>query len=324
MTTTPPNATAAGYWNLGGDLPVVRLGYGAMQLAGPGVFGPPADPDGAVAVLRRAVELGVNHIDTSDYYGPFVVNELIRRALYPYPHGLVLVTKVGARRDDAGGWLSADSPAELRQAVHDNLTRLGLDRLDMVNLRIGSTLGPQEEPVGERFAALAELREQGLIRHLGVSNVTSAQLAEAQRIAPVACVQNYFNIVQRNDAALVDECARAGIGYVPFFPLGGSFSSVAGERIETVAKRHEGNAAQIALAWLLARSPSMMLIPGTTSLAHLEQNVADRKSTRLNSSHGSISYAVFCLQKKRRWPRGAPTSSSQRRSGPATPVRRPR
>jgi len=274
MTTTPPNATAAGYWNLGGDLPVVRLGYGAMQLAGPGVFGPPADPDGAVAVLRRAVELGVNHIDTSDYYGPFVVNELIRRALYPYPDGLVLVTKVGARRDDAGGWLSADSPAELRQAVHDNLTRLGLDRLDMVNLRIGSTLGPQEEPVGERFAALAELREQGLVRHLGVSNVTSAQLGEAQRIAPVACVQNYFNIVQRNDAALVDECARAGVGYVPFFPLGGSFSSVAGERIETVAKRHEATAAQIALAWLLARSPSMMLIPGTTSLAHLEQNVA--------------------------------------------------
>jgi pyridoxine 4-dehydrogenase len=274
MTTTSPNAAAAGSWALGGDLPVTRLGYGAMQLAGPGVFGPPADPDGAVAVLRRAVELGVNHIDTSDYYGPFVVNELIRRALHPYPADLVLVTKVGAVRDSAGGWLAADSPAELRQAVHDNLSRLGLDRLDLVNLRLGSAIEPQEEPVAERFAALAELREQGLIRHLGLSNVTAAQLAEARQVAPVACVQNYFNIVARGDAAMVDECARAGIGYVPFFPLGGSFSTVAGERIETVAKRHGATASQVALAWLLARSPSLLLIPGTSSIGHLEQNVA--------------------------------------------------
>jgi aryl-alcohol dehydrogenase-like predicted oxidoreductase len=273
-TTTPPNAAAAGHWQLGGDLPVTRLGYGAMQLAGPGVFGPPADPDGAVAVLRHAVELGVNHIDTSDYYGPFVVNDLIRQALHPYPDGLVLVTKVGARRDATGGWLPADSPAELGQAVRDNLTRLGLDRLDLVNLRVGGVMGPDEGRLGERFGALAELREQGLIRHLGVSNVTAAQLAEARQIAPVACVQNYFNIVKRDDAAMVDACAAAGIGYVPFFPLGGSFSQMAGERIETVAKRHEATAAQIALAWLLARSPALLLIPGTSSVAHLEQNVA--------------------------------------------------
>ena len=272
--TTSPDAASAGSWLLGGDLPVTRLGYGAMQLAGPGVFGPPADPDGAVAVLRRAVELGVNHIDTSDYYGPFVVNDLIRRALHPYPDGLVLATKVGARRNGAGGWLPADSPAELRQAVQDNLSRLGLDRIDLVNLRLGSAAEPRQEPVGERFAALAGLREQGLIRHLGLSNVTAAQLAEARQIAPVACVQNYFNILNRDDGALVDECARTGTGYVPFFPLGGSFSAVAGERIETVAERHAATASQIALAWLLARSPSLLPIPGTSSLAHLEQNVA--------------------------------------------------
>jgi pyridoxine 4-dehydrogenase len=271
MTT---DATAGGYWSLGGDLPVTRLGYGAMQLAGPGVFGPPADPDNAVAVLRRAVELGVNHIDTSDYYGPYVVNDLIRTALHPYPEGLVLVTKVGARRDGTGAWLPADSPEELRQAVHDNLRRLGVDRMDAVNLRIGGTAGPTEAPLADRFAALAELREQGLIRHLGVSNVTPAQLAEARAIAPVACVQNHFNITQRDDAALVAECAAAGIGYVPFFPLGGTFSSVDSARAEAVAAAHGVSTAQVALAWLLAQSPALLLIPGTSSLGHLEENVA--------------------------------------------------
>src|SRR5215470_6783013 len=206
MTTPSTGAGAAGYWQLGGDLPVARLGYGAMQLAGPGAFGPPADPDGAVAVLRRAVELGVNHIDTSDYYGPFVVNELIRTALHPYPEDLVLVTKVGARRDSDGSFLPADSPPELRQAVHDNLTRLDRDRLDLVNLRLGGLAGPDEESLAERFGVLVELQKQGLIRHLGVSNVTPAQLAEARQIGPVACVQNYFNIAKRDDAPMLDAC----------------------------------------------------------------------------------------------------------------------
>jgi aryl-alcohol dehydrogenase-like predicted oxidoreductase len=274
MTIQSTGAGAAGYWQLGGDLPVARLGYGAMQLAGPGVFGPPADRDAAVAVLRRAVELGVNHIDTSDYYGPYVVNELIRTALHPYPEDLVLVTKVGARRDANGGWLPADSPPELRQAVRDNLARLGRDRLDLVNLRLGGLAGPEEGSLAERFGTLAELREQGLIRHLGVSNVTAAQLTEARQIAPVACVQNYFNIAKRDDAPMVDACTEAGIGYVPFFPLGGSFSQVAGQRVDAVAQRHGVTASQVALAWLLARSPALLLIPGTSRVAHLEQNVA--------------------------------------------------
>jgi aryl-alcohol dehydrogenase-like predicted oxidoreductase len=272
--TSSVHATAAGHWDLGGDLPVARLGYGAMQLTGPGVFGPPPDRDAAIAVLRRAVELGVNHIDTSDYYGPYVVNDLIREALHPYPEGLVLVTKVGARRDDHGNWVVADSPDELRQAVHDNLERLGLERLDAVNLRLGTTGGPSTESLADRFEALVELRQQGLIRHLGISNITPEQLAEARGIAPVACVQNYFNIVQRADAAMVDECAAAGIGYVPFFPLGGSFSAMAGAKIEAVARRHDASTSQIALAWLLARSPSLLLIPGTRSVAHLEENIA--------------------------------------------------
>jgi aryl-alcohol dehydrogenase-like predicted oxidoreductase len=274
MTIQSNGAGAAGYWQLGGDLPVARLGYGAMQLAGPGAFGPPADRDAAIAVLRRAVELGVNHIDTSDYYGPYVVNELIRTALHPYPEDLVLVTKVGARRDTDGGFLPADSPPELRQAVHDNLTRLGRDRLDLVNLRLGGLAGPQEESLAERFGVLAGLREQGLIRHLGVSNVTPAQLTEARQIAPVACVQNYFNITKRDDAPMVEACTTAGIGYVPFFPLGGSFAQVAGQRVDAVAQRHEATASQVALAWLLARSPALLLIPGTSQVAHLEQNVA--------------------------------------------------
>ena len=251
-----------------GDLTVNRIGYGAMQLAGPGVFGPPADRDEAIAVLRRAVELGVNHIDTSDYYGPHVTNELIREALHPYPDGLVIVTKVGGKRDQTGNWLSAMEPDELRQAVHDNLERLGLDRLDVVNLRRF-----EEDTIVPQFEVLAELREQGLIRHLGVSNVESKQLAECRAIAPVACVQNLYNVVDRRDDALVDECAAEGIAYVPFFPLGG-FTPIQAETLEKVAARHGATSRQVALAWLLQRSPAILIIPGTSSVKHLEDNLA--------------------------------------------------
>jgi aryl-alcohol dehydrogenase-like predicted oxidoreductase len=266
-------ATAAGHWDLGGDLRVNRIGYGAMQLAGPGVFGPPKDQEQAIAVLRRAVELGVNHIDTSDYYGPFVVNELIHRALHPYPADLVLVTKVGARRDDKGNWLPWNSPADLRQAVHDNLKRLGVDRLGTVNLRMMGLEGPEEGPIEEQFTALAELREQGLIHHLGVSNATAAQLAEARAIAPVACVQNLYNVTARQDDAMVDACAEQGIAYVPFFPLGG-FQPIQAQVLEQVAGRHGVTSRQLALAWLLHRSPAILIIPGTSSVRHLEDNVA--------------------------------------------------
>jgi aryl-alcohol dehydrogenase-like predicted oxidoreductase len=266
-------ATAAGHWDLGGDLRVNRIGYGVMQLAGPGVFGPPKDQEQAIAVLRRAVELGVNHIDTSDYYGPFVVNELIHRALHPYPADLVLVTKVGARRDDKGNWLPWNSPADLRQAVHDNLKRLGVDRLGTVNLRMMGLEGPEEGPIEEQFTALAELREQGLIHHLGVSNATAAQLAEARAIAPVACVQNLYNVTARQDDAMVDACAEQGIAYVPFFPLGG-FQPIQAQVLEQVAGRHGVTSRQLALAWLLHRSPAILIIPGTSSVRHLEDNVA--------------------------------------------------
>lgn len=271
--TSNVTATAAGHWDLGGDLRVNRIGYGAMQLAGPGVFGPPKDEEQAIAVLRRAVELGVNHIDTSDYYGPFVVNELIHRALHPYPEDLVLVTKVGARRDDQGNWLRWNSPADLRQAVHDNLKRLGVDRLDAVNLRMMGLEGPEEGPIEEQFTALAELREQGLIHHLGVSNATAAQLAEARAIAPVACVQNLYNVTARQDDAMVDACAEQGVAYVPFFPLGG-FQPIQAQVLEQVAGRHGITSRQLALAWLLHRSPAILIIPGTSSVRHLEDNVA--------------------------------------------------
>jgi pyridoxine 4-dehydrogenase len=266
--TNDITATAAGHWDLGGDLRVNRIGFGAMQLAGPGVFGPPADRDEAIAVLRRAVELGVNHIDTSDYYGPYVTNELIKEALHPYPEGLVIVTKVGGKRDETGAWLSAFTPDELRQAVHDNLERLGVDRLDAVNLRRFN-----EDSIAEQFAVLAELREQGLIHHLGVSNVEPRQLAECRVIAPVACVQNLYNVTARQDDALVDECAAGGIAYVPFFPLGG-FTPIQADALEKVAARHGATSRQVALAWLLQRSPNILIIPGTSTVAHLEDNVA--------------------------------------------------
>jgi aryl-alcohol dehydrogenase-like predicted oxidoreductase len=272
--TNDINASGSGTFSFGGTLPVHRMGFGAMQLAGPGVFGPPADPANSIAVLRRAVELGVDHIDTSDFYGPYIVNDLIRQALHPYPENLVLVTKVGARRDDTGAWLTAMAPDELRQAVHDNLDRLGVDVIDLVNLRLPGLQGPEPGPVAKEFEVLAELREQGLIKHLGVSNATPEQLGEAASIAPVAQVQNLFNITARADGDMVDSTDERGIAYVPFFPLGSAFQPMPTDLLAGVARRHDASAHQIALAWLLARSPNLLLIPGTSSIAHLEQNVA--------------------------------------------------
>ncbi|MGW2635603.1 oxidoreductase [Streptomyces sp. NPDC001348] len=294
MTThTLVRADAAGSVTLGGDLVVHRMGYGAMQLAGPGVYGPPKDRSAALAVLRRARELGVNHIDTSDYYGPHVVNELIREALHPYDDDLVIVTKVGARRTPDKEWPAALSPRELREAVHANLRHLGRDRLDVVNLRIvaeGGGIGP-DGSLAEPFGALAELREEGLIRHLGVSNVTPAQLAEARSIAPVVCVQNEYNVVRRDDEATLRACAEAGIAYMSFFPLG-TYTLLHAEKtpgrdakvprnvpldagpVDLVAERHGVTPYQVALAWLLGRSPNLVCIPGTSSVAHLEENIA--------------------------------------------------
>jgi pyridoxine 4-dehydrogenase len=256
-----------------GDLDLTRVGYGAMQLAGPGVFGPPKDRAAAIAVLREVVDLGINHIDTSDYYGPHVTNEIIREALSPYPDDLHLVTKVGARRDEQGGWPHARTPAELKEQVHDNLRRLGLEAMDVVNLRMGGLEGAEPGSIAEQFEALAELREQGLIRHLGLSTVNADQLAEAQAIAPVVCIQNYYNVAQRSDDALVDLTAAQGIAFVPYFPLGG-FSPLQSGELDAVAKRLGATPLAVALAWLLQRSPNMMLIPGTSSVEHLRENVA--------------------------------------------------
>ncbi|MGA5305718.1 aldo/keto reductase family oxidoreductase [Nucisporomicrobium flavum] len=256
-----------------GDLELTRVGYGAMQLAGPGVFGPPKDRDAAIAVLRAAVGLGINHIDTADFYGPYVTNEIIREALAPYPAGLHIVTKVGARRDGNGGWPHARTPAELTSQVHDNLRRLGLDTLDVVNLRMGGVESPEPGSIAAQVEALAELQQQGLIRHLGLSTVNADQLAEAQRIAPIVCVQNLYNIAHREDDALVELTARQGIAYVPYFPLGG-FSPLQSETLHTVAKRLDATPLAVALAWLLQRSPNILLIPGTSSVDHLRENVA--------------------------------------------------
>ncbi|MBU6419851.1 MAG: aldo/keto reductase family oxidoreductase [Proteobacteria bacterium] len=257
-----------------GDKPVRRIGYGAMQLAGPGVFGPPKDHGSALAILREAVALGVNHIDTSDFYGPHVTNRLIHEALHPYPDELVIVTKVGAVRGADASWNPAQSPAELTRAVHDNLRNLGVDVLDAVNLRVmGNIHAPSSGSIAAQFTALAELQRQGLIRHLGLSNVTSAQVAEARTIAPVVCVQNNYNVVHREDDALVDELTAAGIAYVPFFPLGG-FTPLQSDRLNRVAAKLEAKPMQVALAWLLARSPNILLIPGTSSRAHLRENLA--------------------------------------------------
>lgn len=255
------------------DLTVTRMGYGAMQLAGPHVFGPPADRDAAVAVLRAAVELGITHIDTSDYYGPYVTNEIIKEALHPYPGELRLVTKVGALRDAEGGWPQALAPEQLRQAVHDNLSHLGLDVLDVVNLRVGGLDRPEPGSIAEPFTALAQLREEGLIRHLGLSTVSAEQLAEAQSIAPVVCVQNRYNIARREDDDLIDSLARQGIAYVPYFPLGG-FAPLQSATLEAVAVRLDATPLVVALAWLLQRSENILLIPGTSSVTHLRENVA--------------------------------------------------
>jgi aryl-alcohol dehydrogenase-like predicted oxidoreductase len=267
------NASKAGTFSLG-DRTVNRMGYGAMQLAGPGVFGPPKDHKGAIAVLREALVAGVNHIDTSDFYGPHVTNQLIREALHPYADDLVIVTKVGAARGADASWSPAQSPAELTRAVHDNLRNLGLDVLEVVNLRaMGDVHAPAEGSIEESFTALAELQRQGLIRHLGVSNVTATQVKQAQGIAPVVCVQNHYNLSHRDDEQLIADLGRQGIAYVPFFPLGG-FTPLQSETLSSVAKRLDASPLCTALAWLLQRAPNMLLIPGTSSVAHLQENLA--------------------------------------------------
>jgi aryl-alcohol dehydrogenase-like predicted oxidoreductase len=268
MTTT---AEKSGQFTLG-DRSVHRIGYGAMQLSGPHVMGPPADRDGAVAVLRRAVELGVDHIDASDYYGPHVTNEIIREALHPYPEHLTIVTKIGARRTAEGEWPEALGADELRQAVHDNLEHLGLDSLHVVNLRMPGFAEPVQRSLAEPMETLAALQQEGLVQHIGVSNVTPQMFAEARGIAPVVCVQNHYNLVHRADDALVDALAREGIAYVPFFPLGG-FTPIQSAALESVARTLETSPMEVALAWLLARSPNLVLIPGTKSIGHLEQNL---------------------------------------------------
>lgn len=267
-----PKTLASGTFPLA-DRTVNRMGYGAMQLAGPGVFGPPKDRGAAVAVLREAVEAGVDHIDTSDFYGPHVTNQIIREALHPYADTLTIVTKVGAFRGDDGAWLPAQEPADLERGVQDNLRNLGLDVLDVVNVRImGDIHAPSEGSIEKQVTAVAELQRQGLVRHVGLSNATSAQVAEARRITPIVCVQNQYNLVQRADEALVDELAGQGIAYVPFFPLGG-FSPIQSDALSRIADGLGATPRQVALAWLLRRAPNILLIPGTSSLDHLRENL---------------------------------------------------
>jgi aryl-alcohol dehydrogenase-like predicted oxidoreductase len=265
--------------NLGGSftlpgtsMTLNRMGYGAMQLAGPQVWGPPRDVDGAIAVLREAVAAGVNHIDTSDFYGPHVTNEIIKRALYPYPEELVIVTKVGARRGEDKSWNHALEREELIDAVEDNLRNLGVDRLDVVNLRVGGIAAPTEGSIEEPLTALAELKQQGLIRHLGLSNVSAEQLAEAQTITEIVCVQNFYNVAQRMDDGFIEDLAGQGIAYVPFFPLGG-FTPLQSSELDEAAAAMQVTPMQVALAWLLHRSPNILLIPGTSSVAHLRENL---------------------------------------------------
>ncbi|MEO3798553.1 oxidoreductase [Nonomuraea sp. B1E8] len=270
MSTTSPSLPG-GTWTLG-DLTVTRFGYGAMQLAGPGVMGPPADRDEALAVLREAVDLGITHIDTADAYGPRVTNELIREALHPYPGSLHVVTKVGATRDEQGGWPPAREPDQLRHAIDANLESLGLDTLDLVYLRLGNAEGPQAGSLARAFETLVGLRQQGLIRHLGVSNATAEQVAEAQAIAPIVSVQNMYNLAHRHDDELIDRLATENVAYVPFFPLGG-FSPLQSEALSAVAARLNATPISVALAWLLRRSHNILLIPGTSSVRHLRENV---------------------------------------------------
>jgi aryl-alcohol dehydrogenase-like predicted oxidoreductase len=256
----------------GSSLAVKRMGYGAMQLAGPHVWGPPRDAEEAVRVLRHAMEAGVNHIDTSDFYGPHVTNQIIKEALHPYPAGLVIVTKVGARRGADKSWIPALSRQELIKGVHDNLRNLGLEALDVVNLRVGGLAAPSEDSIAEPFTALAELKEQGLIRHLGLSNVSPRQVAEAQKIAEIVSVQNFYNIAHRDDDGLIDELAKQGIAYVPFFPLGG-FNPLQSDALDAAAASLQATPMQVALAWLLQRAPNIVLIPGTSSTKHLRENL---------------------------------------------------
>ncbi|WP_313899699.1 aldo/keto reductase family oxidoreductase [Tunturiibacter lichenicola] len=274
--TTQTNLTAA----MGGpftlpntSMTVNRMGYGAMQLAGPHVFGPPRDMDAALAVLREAIAAGVNHIDTSDFYGPHVTNQIIKQALHPYPDGLVIVTKVGARRGKDKSWIPALSRQELIDGVHDNLRNLGLDKLDVVNLRVGGIEGPKEGSIEEPLTVLAELQRQGLIRHLGLSNVTPKQLADGQKIAPIVCIQNLYNVAHRTDDAFINDLAKQGIAYMPFFPLGG-FTPLQSSTLDSEAASLKATPMQVALAWLLHRSPNIVLIPGTSSVAHLRENLA--------------------------------------------------
>lgn len=257
-----------------GDRKVTRMGYGAMQLAGPGVFGPPRDRDAAVAVLRAAVEAGIDHIDTSDFYGPHVTNQIIREALHPYPDELTIVTKIGAKRGPEGSWDLAFTAAELTKAVHDNLRNLGLETLDVVNLRLMFDVhGPAEGPIEEAVTALAELQRQRLVRHIGLSNATARQVSEARKICDIVCVQNMYNVAHRHDDTLIDDLARDGIAYVPFFPLGG-FAPLQSATLSGVAERLGATPMQVALSWLLQRAPNILLIPGTSSVAHLTENLA--------------------------------------------------
>ncbi|MFF1878342.1 aldo/keto reductase family oxidoreductase [Leifsonia sp. NPDC058230] len=266
-------ALAGGTFSLTDDLALTRIGYGAMQLAGPHVFGPPADRAAAVAVLREAVELGITHIDTADFYGPHVTNQIIREALHPYPEDVRIVTKIGSVRDDEGNWVQTLTRESLRQSVLDNLVNLGVDALDVVNLRVGGFERPTPGSIAEPFTILAELQREGLVKHLGISTVDAEQVAEAQAIAPIVTVQNFYNIANRQDDALIDSLAAQGIAYVPYFPLGG-FSPLQSDTLTRVAARLGSSPMSVALAWLLQRSPNILLIPGTSSVAHLRENVA--------------------------------------------------
>jgi pyridoxine 4-dehydrogenase len=260
-----------------GDRPVKRMGYGAMQLAGKGVFGPPQDRAAAILLLKEAVASGVNHIDTSDFYGPHVTNQIIREALHPYPRDLLIVTKVGATRGSDASWLPALEPEDIKRGVHDNLRNLGLDVLDVVNMRLmGDIHAPKEGSIEKQVTALAELKRQGLVRHIGLSNVTAAQIKEAQRLTPIVCVQNQYNVVHREDDALLDELSRQGVAYVPFFPLGG-FTPIQSSALSTLAASLDATPMQVALAWLLKRAPNILLIPGTSSVEHLRENLAAAK-----------------------------------------------
>ena len=273
MANQASNLKLGGTFTLPGtSMTLNRMGYGAMQLAGPQVFGPPRDVDAAIAVLREAVAAGVNHIDTSDFYGPHVTNQIIKQALHPYADSLVIVTKLGARRGEDKSWIHALSRQELIDGVHDNLRNLGLDRLDVVNLRVGGVMGPTEGSIEEPLTVLAELQRQGLIRHLGLSNVTRGQLAEAQKITEIVCVQNLYNVAHRTDDGFIDDLAKQGIAYVPFFPLGG-FTPLQSATLDATAASLEATPMQVALAWLLQRSPNILLIPGTSSVKHLRENL---------------------------------------------------